>query len=171
MTLSVALALISLLLSLFTLLAVAGVYAKLRALEQSVHNSGGAAQLADQQRTVPEGLRPGNGETHTLALLLDVGCGVCLGLWESAARPIPGVRVVGVFSSDEVASSFDGPVEKLADPDLWTALYEGYTPCVYVITPEGRIADRRFVYGDTDVPALLSELLPALSDSWSPHAS
>ncbi|GAA0934273.1 hypothetical protein [Nonomuraea longicatena] len=167
MTLPVALSLLSLLLSLFTLLATAGVYARVRTLEQA----GGGAQLTDQPQAVPAGLRPGAGDTHALLFLLDAGCGICKGLWETSVRPIPGVRVLGLFTSQEVASTFDGGVEKVADPDLWSAVYEGYAPCVYVIDPAGRIVARRFVYGDTDVPALLSELLPELSDSGSHHAS
>ncbi|MDX3104763.1 hypothetical protein ACIBO5_45415 [Nonomuraea angiospora] len=171
MTLPAALALVSLLLSLFTLVAVGGVYARLRMLEQSVLDPAGA-QLADQSRKVPDELRPRGAATHALALLLDAGCGVCAGLWkEIAERPVPGTRVVGVFASQETAASFEGPMDKLAGPDLWTALYEGYAPCIYLITPAGEIADRRFVYGDTDIPALLKELLPALSESGSSHAS
>ncbi|MFF5213032.1 hypothetical protein [Streptosporangium sp. NPDC000396] len=173
MTLSTSLALIAIVLSIFAILAVGGVYIRLRMLEQSVLNPRGA-MLADDARAAPDALRPTGDNARTLVLLIDAGCGTCHRVWEFAQRPIPGVRVVSLFSSAETAEVFgepsSGSVERITDPDLWTALYEGYTPCVYVIGTSGEIVERRFVYGDTDLSLLWTELFPTLSDSGSLHA-
>lgn len=171
MSLATALALLALLLSVFAILAVGAVYARLRIMEQTVLKPGNV-RLDDEVREVPQALRPAKGQDGTLVLMLDANCSICQGVWSAAAAAPPATtRVVAVFSHADSAQKFDGPVEKLADPELWTALYEGYTPCVYAVDAAGQVKDRRFVYADTDLPALFAELFPSLSTSGSSHAS
>ncbi|MFF5205635.1 hypothetical protein [Streptosporangium sp. NPDC000396] len=171
MSLPTALALLALLLSVFAILAAGAVYARLRMMEQTVLKPGNT-RLDDELRLVPQPLWPAEGQTGALVLLLDANCSVCHQVWEAAgSASLPTTRLTAVFSHTGSAQKFDGPVEKLTDPELWTALYEGYTPCVYAIDGTGQVTARRFVYGDTDLPALFAELSPALSSSGSNHAS
>lgn len=159
MSLPLALSLLSLLIAIFAVIAVAAVYSRLRALEQTALNPG-SDRLADDDREMPVALLPGPGRQATLAVLLTGDCGVCRGVWESLrAADLPGVRLVGVTGDAGAAAAFaEGTV--LADPDLWTALYEGYAPSLTVIDGTGAVLTRHFVYGDTEIPALLKELLP-----------
>ncbi|WP_188187686.1 hypothetical protein [Nonomuraea sp. SYSU D8015] len=159
MSLPLALSLLSLLIAIFAVIAVAAVYSRLRALEQTALNPD-TDRLADEDRTLPATLLPGPGQRATLAMLLDGGCGICQGVWESLqAADLPGVRLVGVTGDAGAAAAFAKGVV-LADPDLWTALYEGYAPSLTVIDGTGAVLARRFVYGDTEISTLLSELLP-----------
>ncbi|MGV9303887.1 MULTISPECIES: hypothetical protein [unclassified Nonomuraea] len=171
MSLATALALLSLLLSVFAILAVGAVYARLRMMEQTVLKPG-RDRLDDEVREAPPALRPGRDQDGTLVLMLDASCSICRQVWAAAAAVSRSrTRVVAVFSHADSAQGFDGPVEKVADPDLWTALHEGYTPCVLAVDATGRITDRRFVYADTDLPTLFHDLIPSLSTSGSSHAS
>ncbi|MFI6321043.1 hypothetical protein ACIBG8_26135 [Nonomuraea sp. NPDC050556] len=160
MSLATALALLALLVSVFAILAVGALYSRLRMMEHTVLRPG-STRLSDEPRAVPPALRPRQGQEAALVLLLDGACSVCHLLWD-AARPIPGTRVLALFAGAESAEAFEGTTEKVVDPDLWSAIYEGYTPCVYMIDSAGQLTDRRFVYGDTD----LSELFQGSS-----HAS
>jgi len=163
MSLPLALSLLSLLIAIFAVVAVAAVYSRLRALEETAL-SPDSDRLADDDRKAPAALLPGPGRRASLVMLLDGGCGICHGVWESLqAAGLPGVRVVGVTGDPAAAAAFtEGTV--LADPDLWTALYEGYAPTLTVVDATGAVRARRFVYGDTDIPALLAELLPTGSN-------
>jgi hypothetical protein len=158
MNLAVSVALVSVLVSAFAVIAVCAVYARLRALEHTALNPV-SARLDDLDRQVPLALWPGIGQSRSLILLMDGTCSICHGLWEATqALDLPGVRVLGLLADERLVSLFDGGTT-LADPDLWSELYEGYTPCVYLISAAGTVTERRFVYGDTDVPALLAEVL------------
>ncbi|MEV0612838.1 hypothetical protein AB0I81_05870 [Nonomuraea sp. NPDC050404] len=163
MSLPLALSLLSLLIAIFAVIAVTAVYSRVKALEQTALNPD-SDRLADDEVKMPAALLPGPGRQATLAMLLDGGCAICHGVWESLqGADLPGVRVVGVTGDLAAASAFtEGTV--LADPDLWTALYEGYAPSLTIIDDAGAVLDRRFVYGDTDIPTLLSELLPTGSN-------
>ncbi|MEO3927140.1 hypothetical protein ABGB07_25215 [Micromonosporaceae bacterium B7E4] len=171
MSLPTAIALVALLLSAFAVLAVGAVYARLRLLERTALNPR-TALLADEAEPAPAALWPTGEARHTLVLQLSDGCALCHLLWQVAARHLPGqdlgdVRVVGLFASAEAVTAFDdiSGLTTIVDPDLWGALSEGYTPCVFLIDAEGRVTDRRFVYGDTDVPALLAGFVPSLDIS------
>ncbi|MFI0417142.1 hypothetical protein [Spongiactinospora sp. 9N601] len=162
MNVGTALALCSMGVSAFAVLAVGAVYARLRGLERA-EGGGDAARLA------PAGLSPAGGQDVSLVVLLDGGCALCPGLWRQArafASDRPDVRLIGLVAAEEAArrlAGTDGPGEgaPLADPAAWAEMYEGYTPCLYLVRANGVIAHRAFVYADTDVPALLTRVLPA----------
>ncbi|WP_433368804.1 hypothetical protein [Streptosporangium sp. CA-115845] len=170
MSLPLALSLLALLLSLFAVVAVGGLYFRLRLLERTALDPGGAL-FADEVRQAPAALWPRGEHIGTLALLLDVGCTTCHTLWD-AAGPLgtSGVRVVGLAAGAQAAAAFEGPGELLVDPDLWAELYEGYSPAAYAIDRQGAVTGRRFVYAESDVPALLAELLPVPASSGSNNA-
>lgn len=178
MGLPTAVALLALLISLFAVATCFAMYTRLRTLERTALTPG-TAMLVSEERVVPRGLWPLPPHPRTLVLVLDGACSICRGLAETVAGTAFGTeppRVLAVFSTDAARESIAGlGLDSVADADLWTAVYEGYAPCVVVIGPDGRVQDRRFVYGDTDVPALLGELLPAEpispSISGSSHAS
>ncbi|GAA2098753.1 hypothetical protein [Actinomadura alba] len=176
MSLPTALALVSLLLSTFAVLAVGAVYSRLRLLERTALNPR-SALLADEVLLAPEALRPTGDERNILVLLLNDGCAACKLVWHAVseyapARDLTDVRIVALFASADAAGSFDDVpgVASTVDPDLWAALSEGYTPCVFLIDDAGRVTDRRFVYGDTDVPALLADLVSAPEPAGSSRA-
>ncbi|PZG02514.1 hypothetical protein [Micromonospora deserti] len=166
MSLPTALALLSLLVSAFAVLAVGAVYARLRLLERTALNPH-SALLADEVRTVPAALWPQGDQQQAVVLQLNDSCALCHLVWEAASedatiREAAGTRIMGLFASSEAASSFPeaSSVEIVVDADAWAAMSEGYTPCVFRIDNAGRVADRRFVYRDTDLPALLAQLVP-----------
>ncbi|WP_214413092.1 hypothetical protein [Sphaerisporangium fuscum] len=175
MSLATSLALLALLVAVFAVLAVGAVYIRVRRLEATALTPG-SARLADEPRLVPGALAPEPGQRAALVVLLDGTCAICHALWDAVtAAHLPQVRVLGLLPDETAAGTFEGGTV-LADPGLWSSLYEGYTPCLYVIDTSGALTDRRFVYGDTDVPALLAELVPAApepaaSSQGSAHAS
>jgi hypothetical protein len=177
MSLSTALSLLALLVSVFAALAVGAVYARLRLLEQTALNAR-STLFADQVQTVPVALRPREGERNTVVVQLNNGCPTCHDVWQAvagyaAARKPGGTRLVGLFATDEAAGSFpeSQAVERVVDADQWAALSEGYTPCVFRIDATGRVTDRRFVYRDTDLPALLAVFAPAPESAPEPSGS
>ncbi|GAA0935269.1 hypothetical protein [Nonomuraea longicatena] len=162
MSLPLALTLLSLLISLFTLVAVGAVYSRLRVLEQTALNPA-AVRLADEQKTVVPELRPQDGEVASVVLLMDSTCAICHQAWAMLHETSwPGLRIIGLVAEAHMASAFSGgPVH--ADADQWAELYEGYAPCLYAVAPSGTVIARRFVYGDTDLPELLTTLLSSRS--------
>lgn len=161
MSLSTAISLLALLVSVFAVLAVGAVYARFRLLEQTALNAR-RALFADEVQTVPPALRPRDGERSAVVLQLNNGCSTCHDLWEAVTgyattRGPGGTRFLGLFATAEAAGTFpESPaVERVVDADQWAALSEGYTPCAFRIDAAGRVTDRRFVYRDTDLDALL----------------
>ncbi|MBG0831089.1 hypothetical protein HS041_25340 [Planomonospora sp. ID67723] len=155
---TLAVALLALLVGVFALLAVAAVYSRVRTLEQTALSSS-SDRLADVSRVSPASLLPQAGQAFSLVVLMDAACGICHQTWEAvSSTALPGVRLIGLLAEAPSSASFTGDAV-MADPDLWSNLYEGYSPCLYVIAPSGDVVDRRFVYGDTDIPGLLRELL------------
>jgi hypothetical protein len=175
MSLSTAVALLALLFAVFACLAVGAVYRRLRLLEWRVAKSGDST-LADVRTVAPESLRPREGDAGVVALLLDDSCSLCQTVWESlAGHETPGiadaVRLVAVLPSAGAAGLYAGSTTEInTDPDVWRALYEGYTPCLYWIDAEGRVADRRFIYPDTDVVGLLRDVVPVSRSSGGSNA-
>ena len=175
MGLSTALSLCALLVSVFAVLAVGAVYARLRLLEHTALNAR-RTLFADGGVTVPPALRPRADQPATLLLQLNDGCSTCHDLWQTvtgyAATHTVEARIVGLFASPNVVESFPAApgVERVVDADQWAALSEGYTPCVFQVDSAGQITDRRFVYRDTDVDAVLSQLAPAAEPARSNRA-
>lgn len=177
MDLPVALALLALLISVFAVLAAFATYARLRALERTALRPG-AALLSEERRQVPAGLWPRGDETASMVLLLDATCPLCRQILDTVGEAVDAgrlaaIRAIAAFPTGDAATAYSGQsiVDITADPDLWQALHEGYTPCLYLIDRTGRITDRRFVYGDTDVAALVSELAAVPTPSGSSHAT
>ncbi|MGH3862489.1 hypothetical protein [Actinokineospora sp.] len=172
MSLPIALALVAALIAIFAVIAAFATYTRLRTVERAVF-SADTARLADDTRTVPPELRPRTGERATLVLLLESGCPTCaVAIDALAGRDRPGMRSVAVFAAEASVDTYGTPstVERVASPDLWQFLYEGYAPCLYVVGADGRITDRRFLYTDTDVPALIDTFVSATETLGSVHA-
>lgn len=176
MSLTTALSLCSLLVSAFAVLAVGAVYSRLRMLERTAL-APGRTLLADEHPVAPEALRPAGDATATLVLLLSDGCSVCGVVWRAASEyvathDLAGSRIVALLASQDAAEMFDDApgTECIVDPGMWSALSEGYTPCLYLVGTSGRVADRRFLYADTDVPALLADLVRIPDPTGSHHA-
>ncbi|MGW3774453.1 hypothetical protein [Actinomadura verrucosospora] len=176
MSLPTALSLCSLLASGFAVLAVGAVYSRLRLLERTALNPGNTL-LSDEHPIAPKALQPTGNATTTLVLLLSDGCSVCGVVWRAAAdyvatHDLGRSRLVALFPSQGAARTFgDAPgLECVVDPGMWSALSEGYTPCLYLIGTSGRVTDRRFVYTDTDVSALLAGLARVTDSTGSHHA-
>jgi hypothetical protein len=158
MTLPLAVALLALLVALFCLVALVAVYARVRALEA------GRAVFADPSgyapvvgRPAPAAVAPRAGERGAVVAVVDGDCALCHGVWDAlGAADLPGLRRVAV--ADRADAFAAGPAELLVDPAVRAALFEGYSPTVLVLDAAGAVAERRFVYADTDVPDLLRAL-------------
>lgn len=158
MTIPLAVALLALLVSLFCLLALVAVYARLRTLEaaRAVDLSGYATLVG---RPAPAAVRPGPGRRATVVAVLDADCGSCRDVWDAmraAARP--DVRFVGLVPPGAVDLPADDTAELIADPGLRAELFEGYAPTLLAVDPAGTVVHRSFVYPDTDLAALLADL-------------
>ena len=167
---SLAVALLALLLALLALVALVAVYARVRGLE-----AGTAAGLNGYPtlvgRPAPASVRPGPGDRCALVAVVDGDCALCRTLL-AALDAIPatdGVRVVALTDRADAGA----PPSVRVDPAARADLFEGYTPTVLAVDASGTVAARRFVYGDTDVPALLDELTaraaPRTDAGGTPH--
>jgi hypothetical protein len=158
MTPALAVALLALLVALFTLAALVAVYARLRGLEAGagVGLSGYPTLVG---RAAPDSVRPGPGDRCALVAVVDGDCSLCRTLLaELAAIPAGcGVRVVAL--SDRAHDHALPAGSLLVDVAARADLFEGYAPTVLMVDADGTVAARRFVYADTDVPALLRELV------------
>jgi hypothetical protein len=161
MTVTLAVALLALLAAFFALVALVAVYARVRGLE-----AGAAADLTGYPtlvgRPAPASVRPGPGDRCALVAVIDGDCALCRTVL-AALTAIPadsGVRVVvltdrpGVHADGHVLPAGLVQVDLAARADL----FEGYTPTVLAVDAAGTVVARRFVYSDTDVPAVLREL-------------
>jgi hypothetical protein len=154
MTLPLAVALLALLVALFALLALVGVHARVRALEA------GRAAFADPSgyapvvgRPAPAAVAPRAGERGAVVAVLDADCALCHEVRDAlAAADLPGMRRVAVADR---ADAFGPGGELVVDPAVRAALFEGYSPTVLALDAAGTVVARRFVYADTDLPALL----------------
>jgi hypothetical protein len=169
-TVSVALAvaLLALLASLFTLVALVAVYARVRGLE-----AGAATGLSGYPtlvgRAAPAAVRPRAGERCGLVAVLDGDCALCRTVLAALAT-LPadeGVRVVALADRAADADLPHGRVQLLTDPAARADLFEGYAPTLLAVDAAGTVVARRFVYPDTDVPALLRELTRRDEVSWA----
>ena len=155
MTVSLAVALTALLAALFAVAALVAVLARVRALE-----AGAAAGLSGYPtlvgRPAPASVRPGAGERCTLVAVVDADCALCHAVSaELAATATDGVGAVAL--TDRTGGRPDASLR--VDAAARAELFEGYTPTVLAVDAGGTVVARRFVYADTDVPALLRELV------------
>lgn len=161
MSVSLAVALLALLVALFAVVALVAVYARVRALE-----AGRAAELSGYAplvgRAAPAAVRPRPGERAAVVAVLDADCALCHGLWAAvtaAARHAVPVRFVGLVDRPADFLADAGHAELLADAGVRADLYEGYSPTLLAVDAAGTVVHRSFVYADTDVPTLLMDLI------------
>ena len=161
MTVTLALALLALLAALFALVALVAVYARVRGLE-----AGAAAGLSGYPtlvgRPAPTSVRPGPGERCALVAVVDGDCTLCRTVL-TALTAFPadsGIRVVALTDRPGAHTGSHGLPAGLVRVDVAARaeLFEGYTPTVLAVDAAGTVVARRFVYSDTDVPAVLREL-------------
>ena len=156
MTVTLAVALLALLVALFALVALVAVYARVRGLE-----AGAAAGLTGYPtlvgRPAPASVRPDPDDRCAVVAVLDGDCALCRDVLAAlAALTTDGVRVVALTDRLGDHSLPGGAVR--VDSAARAELFEGYAPTVLVVDVAGTVVARRFVYADTDVPALLREL-------------
>jgi hypothetical protein len=156
MSVALAVALLALLVALFTLVALVAVYARLRGLEAAgdVAVSGYPALVG---RPAPVSVRPGPGEAAALVAIVDGHCILCGAVLDALAdvAAAGGVRVVALTDrADDGARPGFVHVDVAARADL----FEGYAPTVLAVDAAGTVVARRFVYADTDLPEALREL-------------
>ena len=190
---ALAVALLALLVAVFTLVALVAVYARVRQLEagRAVELSGYASLIG---RAAPAAVHPARPDELSVVAVLDVGCALCHAVWSefgAIADELPGApaRLLGVLDkpsdgadnrpddrADDTAGNGAGDwvgdgvgdpagfpahprVELLADTVVRADLFEGYSPTLLAVDGSGKISYRSFVYRDTDVRALLRELV------------
>lgn len=167
MSLPMAVALLALLVALFALTALVAVYARVKALEagRGTDLSGYAALVG---RPAPAAVAPRAGERVGIVAVLDTSCASCLTLWATVnevaselAGSEPGARYVGLVDrASDLAGAATGPhAELLADVTVRADLFEGYAPTLLAVDASGTVSHRSFVYPDTDVRALLLDLV------------
>lgn len=158
MSVPLAVALLALLVALFALVALVAVYARVRALEagRAAQVSGYASLLG---RPAPDVVRPLPNQRRSVVGVLDSDCALCHTVWDGlrTGDPIGAVRFVGLVDR-QGEFAVGGRAEMISDLAARTELFEGYAPALMVVDAAGAIVDRRFVYSDTDVAALLADM-------------
>lgn len=159
MSVALAVALLALLVALFTLVALVAVYARVRGLE----TAGDAAVTgypALVGRPAPASVRPGPGEQCGLVAILDGDCTLCATVVEAlaAVQAAGGVHVVALTDRIAVAETPGARILRV-DVAARADLFEGYAPTVLAVDTAGTVVARRFVYADTDLTELLRELV------------
>jgi hypothetical protein len=156
MSLALAVALLALLVALFTLVALVAVYARVRGLEAGGDSavSGYAALVG---RAAPASVRPRPGDTCSLVAVVDGDCALCGVVVDALADVVAAAGDVRVVALTDRALG-DAPHFVRVDVAARADLFEGYAPTVVAVDTEGTVVARRFVYADTDLPRLLGEL-------------
>ena len=157
MSVALAVALLALLVALFTLVALVAVYARLRGLEAAgdVAVSGYPALVG---RPAPVSVRPGPGDAAGLVAIVDGDCALCGALLDALAD-VDAAGGVHVVALSDRAGHGDAPAFLRVDVAARADLFEGYAPTVLAVDDAGTVVARRFVYADTDLPEALRELL------------
>jgi hypothetical protein len=158
---ALAVALLALLVSLFVLVALVAVYARVRALEAGrIAELSGYAPLVG--RPAPAAVRPRSGQRAAVVAVLDADCGLCHNVWDAVAtagEQEEHIRFVALVDRpDDFATHPGGRAEMLADVDARADLFEGYSPTLLAVDAAGVVTHRSFVYADTDLGALVREL-------------
>jgi hypothetical protein len=159
MSVALAVALLALLVAAFTLVALIGVYARVRGLEAASADTGLSGYATLVGRPAPASVRPGPGERCSLIAILDGDCTLCATVVDAlaAVNAADRVRVVGL--TDRIHGPATGTGILRVDVAARADLYEGYAPTVLAVDAGGTVVARRFVYADTDLPELLRELV------------
>jgi hypothetical protein len=159
MSVALAVALLALLVAAFTLVALIGVYARVRGLEAASADTGLSGYATLVGRPAPASVRPGPGEGCSLVAILDGDCTLCATVVDAlaAVNAADRVRVVGL--TDRIHGPATGTGILRLDVAARADLYEGYAPTVLAVDAGGTVVARRFVYADTDLPELLRELV------------
>jgi len=157
MSLALAVALLALLVALFTLVALVAVYARLRGLEAAgdVAVSGYPALVG---RPAPDSVRPGRDDAAGLVAIVDGDCALCGALLDALAD-VDAAGGVQVVALSDRAGHGSAPAFLRVDVAARADLFEGYAPTVLAVDATGTVVARRFVYADTDLPKALRELL------------
>ena len=157
MSVALAVALLALLVALFTLVALVAVYARLRGLEAAgdVAVSGYPALVG---RPAPVSVRPGPGDAAGLVAIVDGDCALCGALLDALAD-VDAAGGVQVVALSDRAGHGSAPAFLRVDVAARADLFEGYAPTVLAVDAAGTVVARRFVYADTDLPEALRELL------------
>ena len=157
MSLALAVALLALLVALFTLVALVAVYARLRGLEAAgdVAVSGYPALVG---RPAPVSVRPGPGDAAGLVAIVDGDCALCGALLDALAD-VDAAGGVQVVALSDRAGHGSAPAFLRVDVAARADLFEGYAPTVLAVDAAGTVVARRFVYADTDLPEALRELV------------
>jgi hypothetical protein len=157
---ALAVALLALLVSLFVLVALVAVYARVRALE-----AGRRAELSGYAplvgRPAPATVRPRSGQRAAVVAVLDADCALCHGVWDAitVAGEQEHIRFVALVDRpDDFATHPGGRAELLADVDARADLFEGYSPTLLAVDAAGVVTHRSFVYADTDLGALVRDM-------------
>jgi hypothetical protein len=157
MSLALAVALLALLVALFTLVALVAVYARLRGLEAAgdVAVSGYPALVG---RPAPDSVRPGPDDAAGLVAIVDGDCALCGALLDALAD-VDAAGGVHVVALSDRAGHGSTPAFLRVDVAARADLFEGYAPTVLAVDAAGTVVARRFVYADTDLPEALRELI------------
>jgi hypothetical protein len=157
---ALAVALLALLVSLFVLVALVAVYARVRALEAGrIAELSGYAPLVG--RPAPAAVRPRSGQRAAVVAVLDADCALCHGVWDAIteAGEQEHLRFVALVDRfDDFAMRPGGRAELLADVEARADLFEGYSPTLLAVDAAGVVTHRSFVYADTDLGALVRDL-------------
>jgi hypothetical protein len=160
MSVALAVALLALLVALFTLVALVAVYARVRGLEAA-----GEAAVTGYPtlvgRPAPASVRPDPDAQCGLVAILDGDCTLCAGVVEAlaAVHAAGGVHVVALTDRIDGVGTRQGAGILRVDVTARADLFEGYAPTVLAVDTAGTVVARRFVYADTDLPELLRELV------------
>lgn len=154
---ALAVALLALLVALFTLVALVAVYARLRGLEAAgdVAVSGYPALVG---RPAPVSVRPGPGDAAGLVAIVDGDCALCGALLDALAD-VDAAGGVHVVALSDRAGHGNAPAFLRVDVTARADLFEGYAPTLLAVDAAGTVVARRFVYADTDLPEALRELV------------
>jgi hypothetical protein len=157
MSVALAVALLALLVALFTLVALVAVYARLRGLEAAgdVAVSGYPALVG---RPAPASARPGPADAAGLVAIVDGDCALCGALLDALAD-VDAAGGVQVVALSDRAGHGSAPGFLRVDVAARADLFEGYAPTVLAVDAAGTVVGRRFVYADTDLPEALRELV------------
>jgi hypothetical protein len=156
MSVALAVALLALLVALFTLAALVAMYARLRGLEAAgdVAVSGYPALVG---RPAPVSVRPGPGDAAGLVAIVDGDCALCGAVLDALAA-VDAAGGVHVVALSDRAGHGSAPAFVRVDVAARADLFEGYAPTVLAVDAAGTVVARRFVYADTDLPEALREL-------------